>query len=203
METLKAKVVKPARRVVAKKKTGQALAEDTKKILENTIVEVVQSLSGVSLSEDAIDKVFKDLQIDPSVPLSEADKFLLYNVLMEPILPHVKKVDGEYEVDKENQSEEKYVEIVDTVSNELSEIIPSNRVIGLYDVLPSLKNNRINFDIEKDIFRNKPLLGKGLFKCKYCGSDNTEDYEVQTRRADEGAWVKVICRACTKQYIIT
>jgi DNA-directed RNA polymerase subunit M/transcription elongation factor TFIIS len=109
-----------------------------------------------------------------------------------------KDVEGQtLEVDIQNYEAE-----IEAVDEKLQEILPSNRVIGLYDVLPSLRSNRINFAIEKDIFRNKPLLGKGQFRCKFCDSVNTEDYEIQTRRADEGAIVKVICRDCTKQYIL-
>ena len=121
---------------------------------------------------------------------------------MEPVISHIKESRGSYTIESDKVSEDSFVDTVDRVDAELNEMIPANRVLGLYDVLPSLKSNRINFDNEKDIFRNKPLLGKGLFKCKYCGSDNTEDYEVQTRRADEGAWVKVNCRDCLKRYII-
>jgi len=203
METLKAKVVKPARRQVAKKKTGKVQAEDTRKVIESTLLEVAENILGKPVELSTIQKMLSDLNIDPSAPLSDNDKFLLYNVLMEPIVPEIKESEDTYEIDKENVSENQFVQIVDQVDEELREINQANRVIGLYDVLPSMKVSRMNFGIEKDIFRNKPLLGKGLFKCKYCGSDNTEDYELQTRRADEGAWVKVICRACTKQYIIT
>lgn len=203
METLKAKVVKPARRQVAKKKTGKVQAEDTRKVIESTLLEVAENILGKPVDLSTIQKILSDLNIDPSAPLSDNDKFLLYNVLMEPIVAEIKESEDTYEIDRENVSEDQFVQIVDQVDEELQEISQANRVIGLYDVLPSLKVSRMNFGIEKDIFRNKPLLGKGLFKCKYCGSDNTEDYELQTRRADEGAWVKVICRACTKQYIIT
>jgi DNA-directed RNA polymerase subunit M/transcription elongation factor TFIIS len=203
MEAFKAKAVKPARRVVAKKKTGQAAAEDNKKTFENTVSQIIHATTGLSLSSESIESILKNLNIDPSIPLTDNEKFILYNVLMDPVVPFIQKDDPEYVIETDKLTEEEYLETEDTIAKELDEMIPSNRAIGLYDVLPSLKFNRINFDIEKDMFRNKPLLGKGLFKCKYCGSDNTEDYEIQTRRADEGAFVKVICRACTKQYIIT
>lgn len=205
METFKAKIVKPARRTVAKKKKGQELEEDQRKAIETSIAEVTELITGKPLDSEAIQKMLKDLNIDPSIPLSDNDKFMIYNILMEPVVPYIKETEteGTYVLQQDKVLEEVYLETVVKVDGELKDVIPANRVLGLYDVLPSLQDNRVNFNIEKDIFRNKPLLGKGLFKCKNCTSNNTEDYEIQTRRADEGAFVKVHCRDCGISYMIT
>jgi DNA-directed RNA polymerase subunit M/transcription elongation factor TFIIS len=202
MESLKAKIVKPKRRVVAKKKKTEDKEEEQRNAVENTLVEIVEKITGTTASREYIERVLETLKIDPSTPLSEADTFMIYNIFMEPSTSVTKKEGEDFVVDGEVDTKT-YETTVDSIVDEIRDIIPQNRVAGLYDVLPSLKDNMINFAIEKDIFRNKPLLGKGLFKCRYCGSDNTEDYEIQTRRADEGAFVKVICRDCTKRYIIT
>lgn len=204
MESLKARIVKPKRRTVTKKKKTEEKEEEQRNAIETTIVEIVENITGTSLSgqKEYVEKVLEMLKIDPSVPLTDSESFMIYNIFMEPSTSIIKKV-GEDFVMEGNVDMKTYQTTVENITEELQDIIPQNRMTGLYDVLPSLKNNRTNFSIEKDVFRNKPLLGKGLFKCKYCGSDNTEDYEIQTRRADEGAWVKVICRDCTKRYIIT
>ena len=76
----------------------------------------------------------------------------------------------------------------------------SERVVSMYEYLPSLETSRTNFLIDKDIFRDKPLLGEGLYECSKCGSKNTEDYQVQTRSADEPMTTFVRCKDCKTYY---
>ena len=168
---------------------------------DNFIVDVAKKISGFTVNPRILDQVMKNLQIDPSKNLSEDDLFLIYNVLTEPLFTLEKTEDGEKIVysDKELSVSEYQERLLD-VSKKFMDILPNQRVNGIYDHFPSLENNRINFEIEKDIFRNKPLLGKGIFKCGKCGSDDTEDYEKQTRSADEPMTVFVHCRKCNAYF---
>lgn len=67
---------------------------------------------------------------------------------------------------------------------------------NIYNIFPSLDNTRINYNIQKDIFRNKPMVVKGFYKCKKCQSERTVDYQVQLRRADEPMTVTIQCLDC-------
>lgn len=67
---------------------------------------------------------------------------------------------------------------------------------NLYNTFPSLDNIRTNYNIQKDIFRNKPMVVKGFYKCKKCQSERTVDYQVQLRRADEPMTVTIQCLDC-------
>jgi DNA-directed RNA polymerase subunit M/transcription elongation factor TFIIS len=194
MEKYTGQLKKPARRQVTKKKTQTRIEKEEG--IEYVINETAKLLTGQTLNEDQMEALIKNCGIDRSRPLSMDDKFVIYNLLSEPALV---KQEGESQYEYV-MPDESYGEKVKEVSEKMEDILPSNRVIGLYDSLPSLEINRVNFNIEKDIFRNKPLLGKGLFKCKWCKSTNTEDYEQQTRSADEPSTVKVICRDCGKQW---
>lgn len=145
-----------------------------------------------SASED-----FKDLNDD--------DLFLIYNLLTEPLLKNEERTDhGIVSVKtiygREDDIKMEYCEKLSQVSLKFVDVLPNQRVNGIYHNLPSLELNRMNFEIEKDIFRNKPLLGKGIFKCEKCGSDDTEDYEKQTRSADEPMTVFVHCRKCNARF---
>lgn len=194
MEKYTGQLKKPARRQVTKKKTQTRIEKEEG--IEYVINETAKLLTGQTLNDEQMEALIKNCGIDRSKPLSMDDKFVIYNILSEPALVK-KEGETQYEYVVPDES---YGEKVKEVSEKMEDVLPLNRVNGLYDSLPSLEINRINFNIEKDIFRNKPLLGKGLFKCKWCKSNNTEDYELQTRSADEPSTVKVNCRDCGKQW---
>jgi DNA-directed RNA polymerase subunit M/transcription elongation factor TFIIS len=192
---------------------------------ERFLSEVAKKLVGFNLDVNVLSNVLKNLQIEDqdghTKELSEDDLFLIYNLLAEPLLAnghimeHAKEVGTQVgenkmyhrrtmyhrqdlECDEEVKSE--YSEKLLNISSKFMDVLPNQRVNGIYHNLPSLELNRMNFEIEKDIFRNKPLLGKGIFKCEKCGSDDTEDYEKQTRSADEPMTVFVNCRKCKARF---
>jgi DNA-directed RNA polymerase subunit M/transcription elongation factor TFIIS len=186
---------------------------------ERFLSEVAKKLVGFNVDLQTLSSVLKNLQIEDSKELSDDDLFLIYNLLTEPLLINEVKGDGgkrdggegngdkiatvsRYSIYKRLSEEDKtpYSEKLLEVSYQFMNVLPNQRVNGIYHNLPSLELNRMNFGIEKDIFRNKPLLGKGIFKCEKCGSDDTEDYEKQTRSADEPMTVFVNCRKCKARF---
>jgi DNA-directed RNA polymerase subunit M/transcription elongation factor TFIIS len=184
---------------------------------ERFLSEVAKKLVGFNVDLQTLTSILKNLQIDESKELSDDDLFLIYNLLTEPLLINDEKSDGVKEVnpnatvsrysmysrlseDRMKEDKTHYSEKLLAVSYKFMDVLPNQRVIGIYHNLPSLELNRMNFEIEKDIFRNKPLLGKGIFKCEKCGSDDTEDYEKQTRSADEPMTVFVNCRKCKARF---
>jgi DNA-directed RNA polymerase subunit M/transcription elongation factor TFIIS len=184
---------------------------------ERFVSEVAKKLVGFNVDLSILSNVLKNLQIEDqdghTKELTEDDLYLIYNLLTEPLLESgrdkqddlqkiscrtiYRRQDND-EGNKEMKS--RYSEILSEVSSKFIDVLPNQRVNGMYHNLPSLELNRMNFEIEKDIFRNKPLLGKGIFKCEKCGSDDTEDYEKQTRSADEPMTVYVNCRKCKARF---
>mgnify|MGYP002624673470 CR=1 FL=1 len=83
-----------------------------------------------------------------------------------------------------------------------------------------LYNHRDSDNMEEDLFFHLPSLGKlkqlevdklhiqtkgdkfreSIYKCFNCGSNFVDYTEVQTRSCDEGASVKLKCRACNKNF---
>ena len=213
----KAKVVRKER--VVKPKVGEE--EETEQFVqtkEETVRETAKELSGFMISRDVAKKVLDNLQIKPDDELKDDDLFLIYNVLAEP-LNFVKGSEGKEEAKEQEKEQVKEQakeqvkapgkqEVKETltakdyerdlldISSKFKTVMTTKRVNGLYQNLPSLEKNRTNFDIDKDIYRNKPLIGKSLFKCEKCKSDNTEDYQLQTRSADEPMTLFIICRDC-------
>jgi DNA-directed RNA polymerase subunit M/transcription elongation factor TFIIS len=162
---------------------------------EKFLSEVAKKLVGFNVDLSTLSSVLKNLQIEDqdgnSKELTDDDLFLIYNLLTEPLV----ESSTYNRVSIDNYSEK----LID-VSSKFMDVLPNQRVNGIYHNLPSLSLSRMNFEIEKDIFRNKPLLGKGIFKCEKCGSDDTEDYEKQTRSADEPMTVFVNCRKCKARF---
>jgi DNA-directed RNA polymerase subunit M/transcription elongation factor TFIIS len=182
---------------------------------ERFLSEVAKKLVGFNVDLETLSRVLKNLQIGDSKELSDDDLFLIYNLLTEPLLSNEDKGNehnkGEIESMGTVSRYSMYSRLSETdkvpysdklldVSYKFMDVLPNQRVNGIYHNLPSLGLNRMNFEIEKDIFRNKPLLGKGIFKCEKCGSDDTEDYEKQTRSADEPMTVFVNCRKCKARF---
>lgn len=174
---------------------------------ERFLSEVTKKLVGFNVDLPVLSDLLKNLQIDICKDLNDDDLFLIYNLLTEPLLKNEESMDhgvvsGKTMYGREEDDEHRleYCEKLSEVSLKFVDVLPNQRVNGIYHNLPSLELNRMNFEIEKDIFRNKPLLGKGLFKCEKCGSDDTEDYEKQTRSADEPMTVFVHCRKCNARF---
>lgn len=184
---------------------------------ERFLSEVAKKLVGFNVDLNVLSNVLRNLQIEDqdghTKELSEDDLYLIYNLLTEPLLESGKDNQDDpqkisrrtiyHRQDGEDSSEgikNRYSERLSEVSSKFMDVLPNQRVNGMYHNLPSLELNRMNFEIEKDIFRNKPLLGKGIFKCEKCGSDDTEDYEKQTRSADEPMTVFVNCRKCKARF---
>ena len=162
--------------------------------LEVFISDVIKKIVEVDVSAEVLENVMKNLQVDTSKDLTEDDLFLIYNLITEPLL---KIVDEKYVYSNDTRD---YENNLLKTSEKFMDVLPGQRLNVIYHHLPSLENQRTNFEIEKDIFRNKPLLGKGIFKCKKCGSEDTEDYEKQTRSADEPMTVFVHCRNCNAYF---
>jgi DNA-directed RNA polymerase subunit M/transcription elongation factor TFIIS len=96
---------------------------------------------------------------------------------------------------EENKINEKNVinninDIVSSYNNKLS------TTENLHQILPTLELNRVNYRIQKDILRNKPLVTEGFYNCKKCKSKRTIDYQQQKRSGDEPMNVKVECLDC-------
>jgi DNA-directed RNA polymerase subunit M/transcription elongation factor TFIIS len=182
-------------------KTKQTRKEETsdteQEDRERFLVGVVKELSGFELSPSQIKTVLSNLNINPEKDLTDDDNLLIYNVFTEPLLG---KENDEWTYNENELTADEYFNRLVKDSSLFKKILPTSRVVAIYDLLPSLENNRINFRIDKDIFRNKPLLGKGLYRCRKCNSDDTEDYEKQTRAADEPMTVFVRCRACGEKF---
>jgi len=164
---------------------------------ERFFSEVAKKLTGVNVNIRILSQLLENLQIDVSKDITDDDLFLIYNLLSEPLISRENEKNV-YRIEDINRDE--YEEKLLDVSLRFVDVLPNQRVNGIYYNLPSLDTNRKNFEIEKDIFRNKPLLGKGIFKCEKCGSDDTEDYEKQTRSADEPMTVFVNCRKCKARF---
>ena len=193
------------KKVVEKKKTlfeveepeevstrGRETREDVQQ--EQRLIKSIQDLTNMTLTTEQIKKLISNLNIDMSRELSDDDMLLIYNVCSEPL---IKKENNKLNFDNQSgESTNLYINQLEKDSVLFKNVLPGNRIQAMYEFLHSLENNRINFRIDKDIFRNKPLLGKGLYKCNRCGSDDTEDREKQTRSADEPMTVFVSCRNC-------
>lgn len=162
---------------------------------EKNLIKVVEELSGVKLTVDQIKKILSNLNVEPNKEFTDDDLLLIYNIFTEPLIG---KENNQFMYDKfdETENPEDYINQVLNDSTLFKRVLAVNRVQAMYEYLPSLEDNRINFRIDKDIFRNKPLLGRGLYKCIRCGSEDTEDREKQTRAADEPMTVFVNCRKC-------
>jgi DNA-directed RNA polymerase subunit M/transcription elongation factor TFIIS len=179
---------------------------------ERFLSEVAKKLVGFNVNLNVLSNVLKNLQIEtseegPSKELTDDDLFLIYNLLTEPLLTNIDQreesmgtVSGRTIYIRQELEPDEYAQKLSEVSLKFVDVLPNQRVNGIYHNLPSLELNRVNFEIEKDIFRNKPLLGQGIFKCEKCGSDDTEDYEKQTRSADEPMTVFVHCRKCNARF---
>jgi transcription elongation factor S-II len=171
---------------------GRETREDVQQ--EQRLIKSIQDLTDMTLTTDQIKKLISNLNIDMSRELTDDDLLLIYNVCSEPL---IKKENNKLIFDNQSGgSTNLYINQLEKDSVLFKNVLPGNRIQAMYEFLPSLENNRINFRIDKDIFRNKPLLGKGLYKCNRCGSDDTEDREKQTRSADEPMTVFVSCRNC-------
>jgi DNA-directed RNA polymerase subunit M/transcription elongation factor TFIIS len=188
--------------VKAKKKTSvkvkrQEISEEDEYCHERFLGDVAKKLIGVDVDLKVLSSILKNLQIDMNKDFSDDDLFLIYNLLSEPLIIN----QNEKNIFCPNMDEiGDYQKKMEEVSEKFVDVLPNQRILGIYHNLPSLETHRLNFEIEKDIFRNKPLLGKGIFKCGKCGSDDTEDYEKQTRSADEPMTVFVHCRKCNAYF---
>jgi DNA-directed RNA polymerase subunit M/transcription elongation factor TFIIS len=182
-------LVRPKKQIVEK--------EEIEYSQERFFSEVAKKLTGFNVNVKTLSDILKNLQIDTSKELTDDDLLLIYNLLTEPLLINTNE---KIVYMKQELESTEYCERLIDVSLKFSDVLQNERVNGIYSNLPSLDRQRINFEIEKDIFRNKPLLGKGLFKCSKCGSDDTEDYEKQTRSADEPMTVFVHCRKCNAYF---
>jgi len=195
MENFKGSIKAKKKSISVKPKRQEEIRTDTEYSQEKFLCESVKLFTGFDVNETVLTNVLKNLQIDVTKDLSDDDLFLIYSLLTEPLISN--------ENDKNvyvKKNPEEYIEKLHDVSLKFNHVLPNQRVHCIYHNLPSLEMNRINFEIEKDIFRNKPLLGKGIFKCGKCGSDDTEDYEKQTRSADEPMTVFVHCRKCNAYF---
>jgi DNA-directed RNA polymerase subunit M/transcription elongation factor TFIIS len=193
-------------KIVAKKrasvKPSQKEGKKEVKVVEDDLQEkfllgVVQELTGYKLTLEAMKRILSNLNIDSNKEMSDDDLLLIYNVFTEPL---ISRDDNEFQYKEKLLTAQKYTKELEEDSALFKKVLPNQRVQAMYEFLPSLEINRINFRIDKDIFRNKPLLGKGLYKCSRCGSDDTEDYEKQTRSADEPMTVFVTCRNCGAKF---
>jgi DNA-directed RNA polymerase subunit M/transcription elongation factor TFIIS len=196
MENFKGSIKAKKKSISVKPKKQENVRIETEEYShERFLFESVKLFTGFDISPKLLSEMLKNLQIDPSKDLTEDDLFLIYNILTEPLISNMEEKNIYVKKDQEE-----YMEKLQESSSKFVNVLPNQRINCIYHHLPSLENNRINFEIEKDIFRNKPLLGKGIFKCGKCGSDDTEDYEKQTRSADEPMTVFVHCRNCNAYF---
>lgn len=195
MENFKGSIKAKKKTISVRPKRQEVASEQQEYSHELFVAESVKLLTGFEVNQTHISDMLKNLQIDTSKELTDDDIFLIYNLLTEPLISNV----NEKNIYIKQESKE-YREKLNEVSSKFENVLPNQRIHCIYHNLPSLEMNRINFEIEKDIFRNKPLLGKGIFKCGKCGSDDTEDYEKQTRSADEPMTVFVHCRKCNAYF---
>jgi DNA-directed RNA polymerase subunit M/transcription elongation factor TFIIS len=87
--------------------------------------------------------------------------------------------------------------IVNYVSNVVNNFKSNVSITeNMYNTLPTLEINRVNYKIQKEILRNKPLVTEGFYNCKNCRSKRTIDYQQQKRSGDEPMNVKVQCLDC-------
>jgi DNA-directed RNA polymerase subunit M/transcription elongation factor TFIIS len=187
-------------KVTIKRKPAKKIEETVQQVEEQRepfLIGFVKELSGITLTSNQINEILTNLNIDPSKDLLEDDLLLIYNIFSEPL---ISKDNNQFEFREVILNNDSYFKKLKEDSIMFRKIMADQRVQAIYEFLPSLETSRINFQIDKDIFRNKPLLGKGLYKCKHCGSDNTEDYELQTRSADEPMKVFVNCRDCGHKF---
>jgi DNA-directed RNA polymerase subunit M/transcription elongation factor TFIIS len=184
---------KPIKSTVSKK-----VIEVEEYAQEKGILNAVEELTGFKLTLEQVKKVLQNLNIDPNKDLSEDDLLLIYNIFTEPLIA---RENNQFVFQTtEDITNQEYVDQVNQDSVLFKRVLPNQRVQAMYEFLPSMEVNRINFRIDKDIFRNKPLLGQGLYKCSRCGSNDTEDMEKQTRSADEPMTIFVTCKACGHKF---
>jgi DNA-directed RNA polymerase subunit M/transcription elongation factor TFIIS len=199
--TIKKTTVKKPTIIRAVKRT-----EDDRFSRENFISDIAKKLSGFEVSTDIITKMFSDIDIKPDQELTNDDLILIYNLLTEPLLSTRETGTAETEnkskilYGEKELSGDEYSRMLLRNAGEFEGGFISERVVSMYEYLPSLETSRTNFLIDKDIFRDKPLLGEGLYECSKCGSKNTEDYQVQTRSADEPMTTFVRCKDCKTYY---
>jgi len=177
-------------------------SEDDRLAREKFLADIAKKFTGFQVSTDTITKVLADLDIKSDKEMTDDDIILLYNLLTEPLLTKrvVEGSDSSIEYGVDRLTLEQYTSQLLKDASEFEGGFISQRVVDMYENLPSLEVNRMNFLIDKDIFRDKPLLGKGLYQCKRCGSDDTEDYQQQTRSADEPMTTFVRCKSCKAYY---
>jgi len=65
---------------------------------------------------------------------------------------------------------------------------------------PLLQKERQQLYADMENYRNRPITGKGAYKCGKCGSEETISAEKQTRSADEPMTVHVTCTACNNRW---
>lgn len=61
---------------------------------------------------------------------------------------------------------------------------------------PLLEKASKNLLVNVELFHNNVDAQVGIYKCKFCGSENTIAYEMQIRSADEPAKITVKCNHC-------
>ena len=66
----------------------------------------------------------------------------------------------------------------------------------LYFNFPEFENAKYRFLKYLEVYHDEKEMVRGLYKCKYCKSDNTYTVEKQTRSGDEPAAVRVVCVDC-------
>jgi len=176
-------------------------SEDDRLSREKFLADIAKKITGVEVSTETITKVLSDLDIKPEKEMTDDDLILIYNLLTEPLLnknPEGSETALSY--GEKQLTSEQYSGQLLKDALEFEGGFVTKRVLSMYENLPSLEIARINFLIDKDIFRDKPLLGQGLYQCNRCGSKNTEDYQVQTRSADEPMTTFVRCKDCKAYY---
>jgi hypothetical protein len=180
--TTKKTIIKPVKK-----------GEEDKYVREKFIADVAKRLSGLDVSVETITKILSNMGIDMTKELNDDDLFLIYNVLSEPLLERQDKdvIYGENDISEKDFSSK----LLD-VSKKFEGGLVNQRLTSMYENLPSLETNRTNFLIDKDIYRNRPLLGEGLYPCNRCGSKNTRDWQQQTRSADEPMTTFIHCMDC-------
>jgi DNA-directed RNA polymerase subunit M/transcription elongation factor TFIIS len=180
-----------------------------KDLLYNLVTETL-------INKDKDDIINKMKEIIDEIDLEDLKFDLVFEKLMD-IFPDEKEIvisrKNELNIAYKNyisQDQNKFVTFPDiddikadpnNILNEIVEITNNfdkndSYINNLYKHLPSLERNRINYYIQKDIFRNKPLITKGLYKCKKCGSDRTVDFSYQIRSGDEPMTIFIDCLDC-------
>jgi len=70
----------------------------------------------------------------------------------------------------------------------------------VYFNLPEFKNAEYRYNKYIESYHDEREMIGGLYKCKFCKSNNTNTAEKQTRRGDEGATVRVFCLDCGRNW---